>query len=113
MAPVYAFFPASLEGAVHVALVVLALCDAMMVSILGRLARQMTGGSHAPLLIAAAWCLNAFIIRITLGGLETSLSCFLAVLALSALHRARTSPARGSIVRLGILIGLAILVFCS
>lgn len=109
MAPVYALFPASLEGAVHFALVLLSVCDTLMAATLARLAERITGRDRAALFIVAAWCLNAFVIRIALGGLETSLSAFLAVLALLQLHRARTSLATGPVFRLGLLVGLAVL----
>jgi hypothetical protein len=108
MAPVYALFPENVEGNVHVALVLLAVCDALMATALCALARRITGREVAPLVVAAAWCLNAYVVRITLGGLETSLAALFAVLALLALHRARSGPGLGPVFATGLLAGIAI-----
>lgn len=79
MTPIYWLFPHDLNLPVHLALTLLALFDTATLYLLYKLTASKSQSSFTPLIIAAAWIFNPYIIATSNNGLETSLSLFFVV----------------------------------
>jgi hypothetical protein len=113
MAPYYAFQPGDAERAVHVALVLLALCDALALLLLLRVAWSWSGSIWTLLVLAAAWVPSPYVAATTANGLETILASLLIVASLGA-YATWVAPAPADVsprhrLLLGAVLGLLIL----
>jgi len=110
LVPVFAIAGSNPIAPIYAALVLLALCAAATALLIYRIARRYA--SHPAALAAAAlWVFSPVVMRQTANGLETALAglCFTAAVAWY-LERVRPAAARRrDLVRLGLLLGLAIL----
>lgn len=110
LVPVFAVAGSDPIAPIYAALVLLALCSAATAFFIYRIARRYA--SHAASLLATAlWVFSPIVIRQTANGLETALAglCF-AGAVFWYLERVRPlPPSRGRLLRLGLLLGVAIL----
>jgi hypothetical protein len=113
MAPVFRIFPGNPETPIHIALILLALFDAVALYLVCRILMR-TIRSRSPLLIlGAVWVFNPNSVKHIVNGLETGISlCFAAavVLEFARLESAEShSQERRRALVLGILGGFAVL----
>lgn len=76
MVPVYWIVHGDLVTPVHIALILLSLFDTATLFLLFRLLATRSTSFSTPLVAAALWILNPYVISTTLNGLETAISCF-------------------------------------
>jgi len=113
MAPVYSVLPREPERPVHVALLLLALSDALALALLLGIAWSWSGSLSTVLLMGAAWISNPYVAATTANGLETMLATLLGLAGLAGYSiliapKPAHVPARGAM-WLGVLLGLAVL----
>ena len=110
--PAYWIFPQDLVAPIRAALVLLTLFDVASLWLLYRLVASFSSSRLTPVVAAIAWIANPYVIRTTLNGLETAVAAFFALWALTVfrrLHRQQTLPSNGQALRLGAVVGLAVL----
>ena len=112
--PLYVFLVAPLFAwlhdaatPVHLALVLLALCDTLTLYCVLRLARRWSQTAFVPVVVGLAWALSPYVIATTVNGLETALAtcCCMAAWTFAEL-RSATAPGRRDGIVLGLLLGL-------
>jgi len=112
-APVYSLLPHETERPVHVALFLLALCDALALGVLLRLAWSWSGSLTTLILLAAAWISSPYVAATAANGLETMLATLLLVASLAAyatlVAPRPASVSRGHALGLGVVLGFAVL----
>ena len=111
LAPLYVLIPNDPDAVLRIGLVLLALCDAAMALLVCVLVRRFGTSNFAAALVAACWAFNPYFVRVTAGGLETSLSGLLACAALFQLDAVRRDESERArpLLLLGFLTGLAFL----
>jgi hypothetical protein len=111
LSPLHALLPSDPDGVLRVALLVLAVCDAATAYLLCTFVRRRGRSELAPVLVAGCWAFNPYFVRVTLGGLESSLAmlavCATLVQLDEVLHAGTESPR--PLIRLGVLLGVAFL----
>ena len=112
-APVFSLLPRETERPVHLALYFLALCDALALGVLLRLAWSWSGSRPTVVLLAAAWISSPYVAATAANGLETMLATLLLVASLAAyamfVAPRPASVTGGRALGLGVLLGVAVL----
>jgi hypothetical protein len=110
LVPAFWAFPHDPVAPVRAALLLSSVFDAATLWLLYRLVAAASVSRATPLVAAAAWIVNPYIIRTTLNGLETAMATFFLVAALTVFRRINLTPGLPSAVsaaRLGAVLGLA------
>jgi len=110
-APLYWLFPSDLAAPVHAALVLLIIFDTATLYLLYKLVSRESLSPVTPILIALAWIMSPYSIRIALNGMETSVAMFFAVAGFYVLRgiMLKLDYSTRPLVLLGIILGLAML----
>ncbi len=111
LAPIFAMIPDDPDLVLRVGLVLLAVFEAAMIVLVCGFVRRRGRSNLAAALVAGCWAFNPCLIKISLGGLETSLSALAACATLVYLDRIRDTDLdrAASLAGLGLLLGVAFL----
>ena len=111
LAPVFVLIPDDPDLVVRIALPVLAACETGVMLLICSWVRRRGGSELAAALVAGCWAFNPYFVRVSLGGLETSLAALAAAATLFRLDAIRQGnrDAAPSLLGLGVLLGLAFL----
>jgi hypothetical protein len=111
LAPVFAMIPDDPDLVLRIGLVLLAILETAMIVLVCRFVRRRGRSNLAAALVAGCWAFNPCLIKISLGGLETSLSALAACATLVELDRIRDADRdrAASLAGLGVLLGIAFL----
>jgi hypothetical protein len=111
LAPLYALIPDDPDLVLRIALVLLALFETATIGMVCGFVRRRGRSNLAAILVAACWAFNPYFVRISLGGLETSLSALAACATLVLLDRVRSADRDRAfaLAGLGVLLGIAFL----
>lgn len=111
LAPLYTLIPDDPERVLRIALALLAVCETAMIVLVCGFVRRRGRSNLAAALVAGCWAFNPYFVRISLGGLETSLSALAACATLIQLDRVRSADRdrAASLAGLGALLGIAFL----
>ncbi len=109
MSPFYLLYPNDLYTPIHIALVILAIFDALTLYYLFNLLRLFTDSIMPALFLGFTWLLTATILKNGMNGLETTISLFFIVLAIFyySKYKIEKKENRWTLFKLGILCGLA------
>jgi hypothetical protein len=111
MVPVYWILHHDLVTPVHIALILLSLFDTATLLLLFRLVAAQSMSFITPLVTAALWILNPYVVSTTLNGLETAISCFFIAavfLYYAVYYRGNSERGVGNDFVLGLLLGCAV-----
>lgn len=111
LAPLYVLIPDDPDRVLRIGLVLLALFETAMIVLVCGFVRRRGRSDLAATLVAGCWAFNPYFVKISLGGLETSLSALAACATLVHLDRVRGADRDrvASLAGLGALLGIAFL----
>lgn len=111
LAPIFALIPHDPDRVLRVALVLLTLFETATIALVCGFVRRRGQSGLAATLVAGCWAFNPYFVRISLGGLESSLSTLAvcATLVQLDLIRQRDEDRAAPLAGLGVLLGLAFL----
>ncbi len=109
ISPFYLLFPDDLYTPIHIALVILAIFNALTLYYLFKLIRLFTDDIMPVLFVGFSWLLTTNILKNGMNGLETAISFFLIVLTIYyfSKYKIEKTENKWTSFRLGILCGLA------
>jgi hypothetical protein len=110
-APLYWIFPNNLIAPVHAALILLIIFDTATLYLLYRLINRESLSPITPILMAVAWILSPYSIRIAVNGMETAIAMFFIVAALFILRGMilKGDYSAKALIGLGIVLGLGVM----
>ncbi len=111
LAPLYALIPDDPDRVLRIGLVLLVLFETAMIVLVCGFVRRRGHSNLAAALVAGCWAFNPYFVKISLGGLETSLSALAVCATLVHLDRVRDADRdrAAPLAGLGVLLGIAFL----
>jgi hypothetical protein len=111
LAPLYALIPDDPDRVLRIGLVLLVAFETGMIVLVCGFVRRRGHSNLAAALVAGCWAFNPYFVKISLGGLETSLSALAVCATLVHLDRVRGADRdrAASLAGLGVLLGIAFL----
>lgn len=113
MVPAFWLFPSDYFAPIRASFVLLIAFDTLTLYLLYRFIQKVSASIFPPAIVAGAWILSPYVIRMTLNGLETTIAVFFMVACVYFFHLMTNGgyayPTAQQHLFLGILLGLAIL----